>query len=368
MNPLTLFLSGDVMPGRGIDQILPHPSSPQLYEPYVDHAGEYVVLAENRYGPLAKPVDYDYIWGTALQVLAEISPDLRIINLETAITTSDAYWRGKGINYRMHPLNTPCLTAAGIDCCVLANNHVLDWGYAGLEETLTSLHAAGIRTAGAGATIGEAVSPATFDLAGKGRVLVFSFAHASSGIPSRWAARDGYAGIAVLENLSDKVVYDIARLVHAARRPGDVVVASIHWGTNWGYEIPGEQRNFAHRLIDEASIDVVHGHSSHHPRGIEVYREKPIIYGCGDLLNDYEGIHGHEAFRSELSVMYFPTMDAASGRLVKFELAPTLIRNFRLNHPSEDDIRWIAESMDREARKLGTRVEFTDGDNLMLFW
>jgi poly-gamma-glutamate synthesis protein (capsule biosynthesis protein) len=172
----------------------------------------------------------------------------------------------------------------------------------------------------------------------------------------------------LLEALSDRAVAEIAKQVEVYRRPGDITLASIHWGGNWGYEIPDEQRRFAHRLIAEASVDIVHGHSSHHPKGIEVYRERPIIYGCGDLLNDYEGIRGHEAFRSELSIMYFPTMDASSGKLLSFELAPTLIRNFRLNHPSEADIQWMAESMDREGRKLGSRVEYTDGDNLALFW
>ncbi len=367
-NSLTLFLSGDVMLGRGIDQILPHPSEPRLFESYVKHAGDYVALAEARNGPLPRAADYDYIWGDALAILADLAPQLRIINLETAITTSDAYWRGKGINYRMHPLNTPCLSAAGIDCCVLANNHVLDWGYAGLDETLDSLHAAGIRTAGAGRSIEQALQPALFELAGGGRVLVFSFGHRSSGIPWDWKAGSGRAGIALLENLSDRAVAEIAKQVQAYRRPGDITVASIHWGGNWGYAIAEEQRRFAHRLIAEASVDIVHGHSSHHPKGIEVYRERPIIYGCGDLLNDYEGIRGYEAFRSELAIMYFPTMEIATGRLLRFELAPILIRNFRLNRPVEAEIQWMAESMDREGRRLGSRIEFTDGDNLVLFW
>jgi poly-gamma-glutamate synthesis protein (capsule biosynthesis protein) len=365
---VTLFLCGDVMPGRGIDQILPTPSSPQLYEPYVKHAGDYVALAEQQSGAIPKSVGFDYIWGDALAMLAEIAPDLRIINLETAITTSDDYWRGKGINYRMHPRNTPCLRAAGIDCCVLANNHVLDWGYVGLKETLASLQKVGIETAGAGRNIEEALTPAIFHLAGKGRVVVFSFGHRSSGIPWDWAARSGQAGIALLESLSDSAVREISRLVQEVRRPGDILVVSIHWGGNWGYAIPNEQRRFAHRLIDEASVDIIHGHSSHHPKGIEVYREKLIIYGCGDLLNDYEGIQGNEAYRSELGIMYFPTMDPVTGHLLRLELTPTRVRHFRLNHPDEVDIRWIAETLDREGQMLGSRVEYTDGDTLRLFW
>ena len=90
-------------------------------------------------GPIRQPVSFAYIWGDALSELDSVSPDIRIINLETSITQSDDFWKGKGINYRMHPDNIPALTAAGIDICALANNHVLDWGYPGLQETLSSL-------------------------------------------------------------------------------------------------------------------------------------------------------------------------------------------------------------------------------------
>lgn len=122
---ITLFLCGDVMTGRGIDQILPHPSQPQLYEPYVRSAHEYVALAEQVNGPIPRPVDAAYVWGAALLEFDRRRPDVRIVNLETAITTSEDR-EAKGINYRMHPANIACLTAAGIDCCTLANNHVLD--------------------------------------------------------------------------------------------------------------------------------------------------------------------------------------------------------------------------------------------------
>src|SRR4030065_1052838 len=122
---MTLFLCGDVMTGRGIDQVLPHPGDPALHEGYATSALDYVALAERANGPISRPVEFAYIWGDALAEWARIAPDLRIVNLETAVTTRDAWQRGKGIHYRMHPANTPCLTAARIDCCGLANNHVL---------------------------------------------------------------------------------------------------------------------------------------------------------------------------------------------------------------------------------------------------
>ena len=132
--PVTIFLCGDVMTGRGIDQILPHPSPPRIYEACVTDARTYVQLAEEVNGPIPRPVEFSYIWGDALAELRQAAPDARIINLETSVTRSEQAWP-KGINYRMHPDNIGCLTVAGIDVCVLANNHVLDYGYSGLIET-----------------------------------------------------------------------------------------------------------------------------------------------------------------------------------------------------------------------------------------
>lgn len=66
---LTLFLCGEVMTGRGIDQILPHPGPPQLHEPHVTAAQRYVEFAERANGPVAGPVDFPYIWGEALAEL-----------------------------------------------------------------------------------------------------------------------------------------------------------------------------------------------------------------------------------------------------------------------------------------------------------
>jgi poly-gamma-glutamate synthesis protein (capsule biosynthesis protein) len=114
------------MIGRGIDQVLPHPSDPRLYEPVLQTALGYVALAVATHGPIPAPVDFAYIWGDALDAFTRMAPDVRIINLETAVTTSDTYWPDKGIHYRMHPANIPCLTAAQIDCVILSNNHTLD--------------------------------------------------------------------------------------------------------------------------------------------------------------------------------------------------------------------------------------------------
>jgi poly-gamma-glutamate synthesis protein (capsule biosynthesis protein) len=141
---------------------------------------------------------------------------------------------------------------------------------------LRALRTAGIRTAGAGRDIVEATAPAVIELLGKQRVLTFAFGSESAGVPHEWAADTGRAGVSFLSDLSVRTTDAIARQVDAVRRAGDIVVASIHWGGNWGYEISRAERDFAHRLVDSAGVNVVHGHSSHHPKGIEVYRSRPI--------------------------------------------------------------------------------------------
>jgi poly-gamma-glutamate capsule biosynthesis protein CapA/YwtB (metallophosphatase superfamily) len=240
-----LFLCGDVMTGRGIDQVLPHPCAPVLHETYVESAVDYVQLAEAANGPIPRPAAPAYIWGAALSELDRMRPDARIINLETTITRSEEF-ETKGINYRMSPDNAVCLKSAGIDCCMLANNHVLDWGRSGLTETLTTLDRLQVKRAGAGRDLADARAPATLNIAGNGRMLAYSFACVSSGTPRAWSATSTRPGVNLLTDLSERGAAQLAEEIARTRQPSDLVIVSVHWGPNWGYEIPETQRNFAH--------------------------------------------------------------------------------------------------------------------------
>lgn len=364
---VTLFLCGDVMLGRGIDQILAHPSDPALHENFVRDARRYLALAEDASGRIPRKVEASYVWGEALRQWRLRRPDVRIINLETSITRHDVPWP-KGINYRMHPKNIAVLTEADIDCCVLANNHVLDWGREGLAETLATLRTARIDVAGAGSRLRAARAPAVLPLTGERRVLVFAAATEDAGVPQSWAAGEARSGVHRLPDLSAATVARIASDVRRHKRASDIVVFSVHWGGNWGYAIAPTQRSFAHALIDEAGIDLVHGHSSHHPKAVEVHRGHLILYGCGDFLNDYEGIEGHEEFRSELGLMYFPSIDATNGRLRELTLVPTRLRRFRIDRVLDDDRRWLRDALRREYERMGCGVEETDNGALVLQW
>jgi poly-gamma-glutamate capsule biosynthesis protein CapA/YwtB (metallophosphatase superfamily) len=363
---LTLFLSGDVMLGRGVDQILPHPGDPTLYELNVRDARTYVDLAIRANGSIPQPVDWSWPWGDALQLLAYAGCDARIINLETSITTSDDYVPGKAVHYRMNPANAPALAPVRPDVCVLANNHVLDFGRRGLLETLDVLSAAELRTAGAGRSLREAQSPAIIPTPRTGgRVVVFAFGSPSSGVPHEWAATDNNPGVHVVAPLSDAAADELCRRVREARQPGDLAVVSAHWGGNWGYRVAADQIRFAHRLID-GGVHVVHGHSSHHPRPIEVYRGKLILYGCGDLVDDYEGIHGHEQYRHDLRLLYLPRLDPTSGELVELRMAPLQARQIRLHRALHRDAKWLRTVLDKVSRQFGSRIDLAEDGLLRL--
>ncbi|GAB2969403.1 CapA family protein [Streptomyces pseudoechinosporeus] len=343
---VTLFLCGDVMLGRGVDQILPHPGDPTLREGYVRDARSYVESAEAVNGPIPAPVEPSWPWGDALRVLEEAAPDARIVNLETAVTRSDTFEPGKEIHYRMHPANMPALAVARPDVCVLANNHVLDFGHLGLEETLHSLYRAGLRAVGAGRNSDEAHAPATVTVGRTARVLVFALGMESSGIPPSWAATEYRPGVAHVSEPSAAAAAETVRLVRQEKLPGDITVVSVHWGSNWGYRIPREQIRFARALVD-GGVDVVHGHSSHHPRTIEVYRDRLILYGCGDFIDDYEGISGYERYRDDLRLAYFVSVEADTGRLAGLRMVPLRVRRMWLEPATDEDRAWLRTILDR---------------------
>ncbi|MFC0008837.1 CapA family protein [Devosia nitrariae] len=355
MRDVTLMLAGDVMTGRGIDQILQHPSSPELYERYMRSALGYVKLAEDRNGAIRRAVPPSYVWGDALTALAQQAPDLIIINLETAITRSAAP-EPKGINYRMHPDNIDCLSALRIDCCVLANNHVLDWGEVGLSDTLQALGTAGIRWVGAGRDAIEAAAPAVLPVHAGQRIVLHAFACPSSGVDRHWRAAAGRMGVNFVDEDDEEAIGLAIERVSAFGKADDIVVCSIHWGPNWGYDIDSRHRRFARALID-GGADLVFGHSSHHPKAAEIYRNRLVLYGCGDFLNDYESIGPHDGERSDLAVMYLPRLNGVDGKLLALRLVPFKIEKFRLKRLDAGTAAELHRRLQHEYGRFGLSLD-----------
>jgi poly-gamma-glutamate synthesis protein (capsule biosynthesis protein) len=232
---------------------------------------------------------------------------------------------------------------------------VLDWGASGLCQTLDTLHDLGIKTAGAGRDLEEARRPAIIDAKANGRIAVIGVGFPSSGIPESWAASRNGAGLNLLSESSEKAVDEIRELLRTVRSPGTIGIVSIHWGGNWGYNILSQHIEFAHALIDTGEVDLVHGHSSHHIKAIEVYKGRLVLYGCGDFLTDYEGIGGYERFTSDISLAYFATVDPFSGMMKKLDLIPFRQRRFRLVRASKRDAERVRDLLRREGRRFNSR-------------
>jgi poly-gamma-glutamate synthesis protein (capsule biosynthesis protein) len=229
---------------------------------------------------------------------------------------------------------------------------------------LKTLDAAGIAHAGAGSDAEEAMRPAVLD-AGNARLLLFSFASRTSGIPEDWKATSISPGVNLLDDLSEESAARVADQMRAHQQSGDLIIASIHWGSNWGYEIPHDQIRFAHRLIEEG-IAIVHGHSSHHVKAIEVFKERLILYGCGDFVTDYEGISGYEMFRGDLALMYLIDLDSRSGKLMTVRLIPMRMRRFRLERASLTEAEWLCDRLNELGERFRTRCRLGEANTLIL--
>ncbi len=356
------------MTGRGIDRILPHPSPPDLYERWVQHADDYVVLAERRHGAIPRPVRYDYVWGDALAELVRQRPHVRLINLETAITRSGPISRHKGIHYRMHPDNLPCLTAAGSTAACWPTITCWTGARRACWTRWPRCDAAGLPQRGRGARRGGGGSVRRRSSCGGTARAGFRLRPAARAACQRLGRGPRRPGVNCLGTCSarsaarmvadESLRADAGRLGSWCRCIGAATGATAFPRSTW---------LAAHRLVDEAGVDVVHGHSSHHPLAVEVHHGRLVIYGCGDLLNDYEGIRGYEAFRGDLTAMYFPVLDAATGELRELLMCPMQIRRLRLNRCHEADVRWMAARLTEQGRRFSVAVEVRDG-RLLLSW
>jgi len=332
---------------------LPYPSDPKLEEPFVKDARDYIKFAEEVNGKINYPVSFDYIWGDALRELEKEKIDLRIINLETTITTSNNF-EPKGINYRMNPNNIDVLKTFKVNIACLANNHIMDFGEDGLLETIEILNKNGILTVGAGKNIDLAKQPVIIKYP-KFKVLIFNYGDVSSGILFNWKAGGNKPGVNLIDINSDKIKETIQQIKEERlkyKKGNYFTIFSIHWGPNWGYEISKEEKEFAYRLIDEANVDIVFGHSSHHFKGIETYKNKVIIYGAGDFINDYEGIGEYEEFRGDLVLGYVVEIEN-NLQINKLILLPYKIKNFRLNYVNQEELNWIFNVLKRESKIEG---------------
>jgi poly-gamma-glutamate capsule biosynthesis protein CapA/YwtB (metallophosphatase superfamily) len=198
---------------------------------------------------------------------------------------------------------------------------------------------------------------------GKGRAIIVSFAMLSGHMPVPWSADAEKPGVNLIE-ASGLGLDVVKRSVADVKRPNDVLIASVHAGTNFGHEIEPAERDLFRRLIDEAGFDLIHCHSSHHVKAIELHNGRPILYGTGDLINDYEGLPARPeraAFSSNVGMIAFADFSPVSGACTGLFLCPTRLRRMRVERADADDAERLAAMLNRESACFGTRIENRDG-------
>lgn len=316
---ITVALTGDVMLGRGVNDALARmtPEAP---------------------------------WGDVLPLLHQA--DVRIVNLECALTPHRQEWQRtfKVFHFRADPSAVAVLRAARIDACALANNHTLDFEEQGLADTLATLDDAGIAHAGAGAELVAAQRPAFVTVAAghDHRVALVSVTDNEPAFAAG-AERPGTCYLPV--SLAEPVLARVERLIESARLGGaDTVVFSNHWGPNMALRPPPLHRSFARAVIDRGA-DVYHGHSAHLAQGIELYRGRPILYDCGDFLDDYAV---DPELRNDWSFLFRVCLE--SGSLVHLELWPVALSYARVDRATGEDRALMVGRMKQLCAELGTEL------------
>jgi len=304
--PVTLAMTGDVMLGRGVDRTL------------------------ERLGPT-------HPWGDLLPLLNEA--DLTIVNLECVIARGGQPWSRwpKVFHFRADPIAVGALQCAGVDCVTLANNHVLDYEEEALLELLDLLQNGKIAFAGAGRNLKEARRAAILEACGL-HIGIVAFTNNEPG----WAAQSDVPGTNYIPiTLEERSLGPLRESIVLARAAGaDLVVFTIHWGPNMVERPTRLFRRFAHAVID-AGANLFFGHSAHIFQGIELYKERPIIYDAGDFVDDYVV---DPELRNDRGLLFRLEVDDAGVR--RIELVPTFIRHRQVN---------LAKGREREA--IAARIE-----------
>lgn len=273
--------------------------------------------------------------------------DLAIVNLECALTSSHARWQGapKAFYFSAPQAALGTLRDAGIDMVSVANNHTLDFGVAGLIDTLALLDQAGIARAGAGRTLDEALRPAMVERNG----LRFGMA-AFCDHQEDFAAAVDRPGIAWLDLEDEEAAQRAfaAALSPMQAQSVDWPILSLHWGPNMVWRPSARFRRLAHAAVD-MGWRLVFGHSAHVFHGIELYGGCPILYAAGDLVDDY---WVDPDFRNDHQFLFELEVDARALR--RLTLHPLLISNCRVCPAGGEHADWAMTRMETLCAELGT--------------
>jgi len=280
---IVLTAVGDIMLGRGVGRIL-------------ERKGTYL----------------------AYRNLEEIfsGADILFGNLECPISNRGKKILGKEICLRAKPEMIEALKKPGFDIVSLANNHILDYDSEALFDTFSILRENDIGYIGAGKDIEEARKPYIMEVKGKTFAFLgydeFAYIYYSNKYKRSFAASDKLPGTAPLK--LDFILEDVKEI----RDYVDYVVISLHWGNEDNNSITSNQREFAHKLI-ENGVDIILGHHPHVIQPIEIYKGKPILYSMGNYVFDQNDENNKQGIAVEISIEY--------GKIRELSIIPLYIRS-----------------------------------------
>lgn len=217
-------------------------------------------------------------FGPISQSLA--AADLAMVNLETAITERGSE-EPKEFHFRAPPLSLNALDAAGIDIATLANNHAVDYGSIGLEDTLQAVADSPIPVVGIGVDAATAYAPYRTQIRGVA-ISIFGASQVPDRTYQRWTATDTSAGIATTRN-RDRLLDGVSQ----ASAAGDVVIVYLHWGIE-GQSCPTPEMTTLAADLAVAGADAIVGAHAHLLLGAG-YLDQPgssayVAYGLGNFL------------------------------------------------------------------------------------
>ena len=251
--------------------------------------------------------------------------DLSVVNLECPITDRGTR-ADKPYNFRMRPDYVPALSRAGIDLVNIANNHIFDYGNAGLFDTISYLDSAGVHHIGAGKRPEDARKPLIFDI--RGIKVGLAGYYAGGEAP---AVSDTAPG--VNQRRLESVQADIRTL--RDRDSVDYIVVSFHWGNEKADRPDSDQVWFAHQAI-RAGADAVVGHHTHVLSGIERYRGGVIVYSLGNFLFGGKYVPSYDTAVFEIKLR---------DRKPEYRVIPVRVRNWRLVELDGPAARAVVDSV-----------------------
>lgn len=228
-----------------------------------------------RIDSLIRNGNYEAVFNNLLSISQKV--DIAITNLESPLTDSNKPMLKTGPNIKASPSVAKALKFAGFNLVTLANNHIMDYGPKGLQDTMNYLDKEGIEHCGAGMNLAEASSVFYKDIGGK-RLAFINMTE------NEWSVTNGSQPGANPLNLVTNF-YSIQE----ANQNSDFVFVIVHGGHEH-YNLPSPRMKKTFRYFVDAGADTVISHHTHCYSGFEVYKEKPVFYSLGNFLFDLQGM------------------------------------------------------------------------------